>query len=372
MKNPTMAARTRRRTVYKNRINKAGTLSFDHVYRGVGRIRRASGTNDVKLFHRYKAMLDELYESGRLQILRDIKDKHISVIEVFERYRDGTLNMIPDIKAVRPIRPSVDDFIATYPKWSDGTRTSYAYQYNNFLRVISPTTQIIDLPQALENYYRHCLDSDTPRKFNYLKDIISRYVRATFGKETELYRQCREVEGFSNKRRRQGRPLRPRKLFELINRLPNPYAHIACSMAFTGMGPKELYSDGWEYDSEYSIRIHGQKRDARDRRIPRILDPTKPERRIDGLREQLKKLTEGKTQPYDLRRSYTLMLEASGIPQSRINSYMGWSERGLKDLYTSHEVEQYLKEDLELLRTHLLREQIDFNPDIQFIKLFDR
>ena len=53
-----------------------GTFVIDRRFPRVGRIKRASGTTDKKVFKAYNAMLDTLWVQGRLDLLRGILAAH--------------------------------------------------------------------------------------------------------------------------------------------------------------------------------------------------------------------------------------------------------------------------------------------------------
>lgn len=61
--------------------NRRGSLILDRVFRGVGRLRRATGTKSVKLFEKFDKMLTTLYEGGRRDILISIRDGRLTILE---------------------------------------------------------------------------------------------------------------------------------------------------------------------------------------------------------------------------------------------------------------------------------------------------
>jgi len=60
---------------------------------------------------------------------------------------------------------------------------------------------------------------------------------------------------------------------------------------------------------------------------------------------KLKERTNGQLAPYDLRRTYANWLEGAGIPRTRRRLYMGHGARDVTDLYETHQVLQFLRED---------------------------
>ena len=67
---------------------------IDRVFPGVGRIARASGATTTKGFNARNNMLTRLYDMGRLDILRAIKDCDVTITEAYAADRENRLNSL--------------------------------------------------------------------------------------------------------------------------------------------------------------------------------------------------------------------------------------------------------------------------------------
>ena len=67
-----------------HRFNNRGTLVIDKQFKaGIGRIRKAYGTNSLKTFNHIRFMLGELYDSPQHhEILEEIRDDVVSILDV--------------------------------------------------------------------------------------------------------------------------------------------------------------------------------------------------------------------------------------------------------------------------------------------------
>lgn len=70
-------------------INHQGTYVIDRRYKGIGRIRRASGTNDRKTLNQILSMLTEIHNAGKHSILCEIRDGVVSCMEVYGHWVEG-------------------------------------------------------------------------------------------------------------------------------------------------------------------------------------------------------------------------------------------------------------------------------------------
>ena len=64
-----------------HRISKGGSYKLDRAFPGVGRIGKASGATTKAGFKARNNMLTRLYDKGRLDILRAIKDGDVTITE---------------------------------------------------------------------------------------------------------------------------------------------------------------------------------------------------------------------------------------------------------------------------------------------------
>jgi hypothetical protein len=85
---------------------KIGHFRFDRVFKGVGRINVSSGTSSKREFARRNAILDELYDAGQLETLRDVKRGDRKAVELRAAARKGKLtgdSLAADLALARPL-----------------------------------------------------------------------------------------------------------------------------------------------------------------------------------------------------------------------------------------------------------------------------
>jgi integrase len=85
---------------------KVGHFRFDRIFTGVGRINCSSGTSSKREFARRNAILDELYDAGQLETLRDVKRGDRKAVELRAAARKGKLtgdSLAADLALARPL-----------------------------------------------------------------------------------------------------------------------------------------------------------------------------------------------------------------------------------------------------------------------------
>ena len=329
------------------------TLVIDRRYRGVGRIKKATGTKVPAVKRKLERMLEALYGDGRLDLLRLIRDGKLSLMEVHDAYQRRALNLLPTGQTVSPL-------VETMRAWVDGLRIPTDYSKHHvvtmgtsvrYLEKAKPTALLSDLPAVLEQL-RDSLGKKHPRSFNLLRSHCMAFVRATLKKSNPLWLACSAVEPRKIAKAAPRHPLNP---VEMRNWFPapetDPLDAIAWTMATTGMHAKELWGR-WSVKAD-RIDIHGTKREGRDRSVPLVMLPTVPKWKIARTFENaFRKRTTAFT-PYDLRRTYSNWMESSGIPRTRRRMYMGHGAKDVTDLYEAHEVAAFLVDDGAKLRGFL-------------------
>ncbi len=117
------------------------------------------------------------------------------------------------------------------------------------------------------------------------------------------------------------------------------------------MGPKEFWGK-WEALGD-RIRIHGTKRDARDRVVPLIQPIAVPRITREAFRQRLEHRTSKRVSPYDFRRTFARWMESAGITRARRIAYMGHQGGDVTSLYERSEITAYLEQDAKALREWL-------------------
>lgn len=317
-----------------HRAMKRGTFILDRVFGGVGRIRRASGTTDPATFKAIDATLTNLHQTDRLDLLAAIRDGTAKPIDVWLRCREEGI-------ATRSVTPHhlsnvVLEWIDTHPV-SEHHRRDMRYCVTALLN--GDTVPLAELPERLRAY--RTAKARKPAMFNRTRSALMAYFRHTLGRRHPLYGAVADVPPLREVKAA-GSPLEPKHLKGL--------PPMALTMALTGMGPSE-YWGRWEILAD-RVCIHGTKREGRERVVPlvrkaKLVPPSmtyKPFRLL---------LAAHGIKPYDLRRTYAVLLDDAGIPQSRQRAYMGHGPRTTTALYQRRNIEPHLKSDARRLATLL-------------------
>ena len=329
-----------------HKTNKRGTFVLDRQFRGVGRIKRATGTTDPKLYTLLDAMLTTLYKAGRVDILQAIHAGALTPLEVWARFRLGELDRLPTVETMKPLKQALESWLETADagKWN---RQSRKYAVAAILRLAKRTATVQEIPALLRGY---AAVAKGPTMFNRTRSAMQAFIRDTLGRSHVLYGQVTDVRP-KRVRERQGNPQSVEQLTRLAEKMHAADAAIAWSMALTGMGPGEL----WGTWTQHKDRIHvrGTKREGRVRDVPLIRPISRPTRTYRAFLNALDKASDGTVLPYDLRKTYANWLEAAGIPRTRRRLYMGHGTADVTDLYERHDVERFLADDAERVRTFL-------------------
>jgi hypothetical protein len=317
------------------------TLVIDLRFRGVGRICLACGTTNPKIKAKYERMLHSLYDDGRVDILRSIRDRLVSFAEAYDSFRRGQLTELATGETAKKLT-------AAWNAWAESSdagkkhRSSFVTS-GRYLERADSKARIGDLPRLLRKL-RETLGVKHPRSFNLLRSHVSAFVRDTLTKAHHLYPHVTAVQPRTTSKKRKGRPL---SIEQMVNYFGFPATDetgsIAWSMATSGMGQGELWGDWSVHDGR--IHIEGTKREGRVRDVPLFLTPTRPTIHRRTFENRFRERTGRVYQPYDLRRTYANWLERASVPRARRKLYMGHGASDVTDLYEHHEVREFLASD---------------------------
>jgi hypothetical protein len=317
-----------------------GTYRIDKRYKGIGRIQRASGTTDKKTFNGILAMLTQLHQTAKFDVLKEIQAGVITPLEAYAHWRDGKLDYLPSAKTLQLVDPTVIKFIEQHYKIPT-TRRAYLFAVQRFVATMG-NHPIQHLPQKIKLYRRKCQDADVEATFNRLRIVIKAYLSDTFTRKSALWVAATEI-GTLSYEEKTTEPLTVPYFNSLETLLPDPYFAMVKTMCLTGMGWSE-FAGKWRIESD-RVWIHGQ-----------------------SLRKALKKI-DPSLHVYRFRHTFQHWLERSRLIPSHIKFYMGHSD----STYSKHDIEPFLKEDAEAIRAYLekaSRRDVRIEmPESPFLKL---
>lgn len=327
-----------------NRINHRGTLLLDRVFKGVGRVRRASGTNDPRMFRLMDAMLGTLKQAGRVDILQAIRSGALTPLEVWSRFRVSDLDSLPTAETMKPLKVALEAWLEDADTGPDN-RASRRYAVRALLKHAPSDATVADLPGALQKFGKSSA-KDHPTMFNRSRAAALAFVRDEMGRSHPIYGRIRDLRP-KKEAKRPGHPLTVEGMQALAVKLA-PHGPMAWAMAVSGLGPTEYWGE-WAVLPD-RIRIDGTKRKGRVREVLRVWPIPAPTLSYTHFAKLLKSVTGGYHTCRDLRRTFSTWMELAGIPRTRRRIYMGHGTKDVTDLYERVEIERYLAEDSERMR----------------------
>lgn len=325
-----------------------GTYEINLRFAGVGQIKRASGTTDKKLWDELKVMCRTLHKAGRRDVLVAIRDGKMSFLEVYSHFRLGQWERIPSAETMMSVGKVVDPWLERID-CSDAHRASLRRSWDE-LKALAPENPTLEDVPAMVRAFREAKEGRHHRTFNLARTAAQALIRDKLGKDHRLWYAIAGIPTLRESRKK-GNPCSIDEARKLAVRLGRKAGAMWWTMCTTGMGRLEYWQEqgsSWAVDGDL-IRIHGTKRPGRDRIVPRIAVPVRPELTYWGMRQALRRAEVVQT-VYDARRTFANLLEEAGISRTRRRLYMGHGTRDVLDLYEDHDVRKYIKADGELLR----------------------
>jgi hypothetical protein len=331
-----------------------GTLILDRQFRGVGRLKRASGTVDPKMFGLLDNMLTTLYKAGRIDLLQGIATGILTPLEVWARFRLGELDRLPTVETMKPLMESLDEWVKGSKKepWTVASRKS---SVSAVRKRAKKGASIQDLPRILRKY---AAETDTPTMYNRTISNMMAFLRDSLGRRHPIYGEVHDLPKLKE-RKAKGQRLSAKEMRDLRTSLNahgektghGPLGDMAWSMAITGMGPGEYWGK-WEMRAD-RFHIEGTKREGRIRDVPLVGPVSVPVVSYRTFGDELEAATSDRIGVYDFRRTFAHWMELAHIPRTRRKLYMGHGATDVTDLYEWHEVESFLAEDGAKLRAFL-------------------
>ncbi len=300
------------------------------------RLERASGTNDPKrLEEPARDVPHARADSGRLDVLEQLSDGHLKVLEVWRHYRAGDWSKLPTAEHLKPFAECFEAWRRTVP--GDRHRKDLALAGKQLGAAGRAQSAVADLPRIVALLRERYAARGAARHFNKLRDAASAFLKQTVTRQIPLYLAVRAVEPLTSTRHRPHHPKDPSEAWVIAQTLGGEAGRLWWAMCATGMGPKELWYDGFRVEDGH-LRILGQKRRARHRLTPLILDALEPPLVGHwGFASALRRSGLGVT-PYDARRSFARWLEEAGILETHQQAYLGHGPKTITDLYRRAEI----------------------------------
>lgn len=368
-----------------------GSFIIDRRFRGVGRLKLASGTRDKPTFRALNAMLSAIADLGRTDVLTDLRDRVYPPLLVLDHWRRGALDELPTRAGLAKLAPALEHFRATHDV-AESTRADLATAIRHVTRVGGPDAVVADLASIVRALKDEMRETATPVAFNRTRSYLLAFARSVTGKHSPLWLAIARVDAFNAKQRdrlaaapRDGqtrrvqlvrRPLTVAELdavCEAFRDVPvyggkrgqkgtgektlkrtiaaADLAAMVRTLATTGMRPQEYWErdDARWTDRETHIWVAGTKTRAATRPTFRLEPPARPACGETIFRREFaaaceRAIREG-LDTYSLRRTFASWCELAGVPASRWHTYQGHGPKTVSDLYLQTNVVPFVTVD---------------------------
>ncbi len=176
------------------RVSRGGSYGIDRIYTGLRlgcsgrphmernarccRLWIASGAKTLREHGKRVALVDQLYETGRLDILRALNANRVTMAEVYALHLQGRLGLLStDVILHRPLADEVRRFLATYRGAKPVTVQRYAASWAALQRtgVLLPTARVRDLADVDWPALQQCWPG-READWNHLRRFLSRFL----------------------------------------------------------------------------------------------------------------------------------------------------------------------------------------------------
>lgn len=341
------------------------------------RVRRATGCYDRGQALEVEQTLLKLAEHGRKDVIVAFQRGEITGSELVASVVGYGVTFQLTVGSAIRLRRAMYEWL-TNARLAPKTRRDYRWNIGALLGIKMPPlnepltpaqTQTLhqgpvleDLPDLLVHYGRRA----KPVMFVQVKAVCQAFVRDTVAKgaHSDLWRDVAAVQGPKRGRRDVQGGLTPGRARAVAEALATEYGATEGAMWWTlcctGMGrreywrmPREPGTGRWVVERD-RILVHGTKRFARDRIVPRLTTPVRPAIGDKAFAKHLAKVGHDlgirKLTPYVARRTFSHWLELAKIDGSRCDAYMGHSPKSDREKYREHDVVPYLAEDRKAFR----------------------
>lgn len=328
------------------------SLMIDREFEGVGRIQRRSGTDSAKMLSAYNAMLDSFDTAPRkVNLLRGIKDGHLKIGTVYEKFVAGELDNIVSVGQLVPAEKAIETWLDGNKELAKASIGTYRRHLAQVLKM-KPGAVVSELPDALQLFRDNAYEHGHREMFKCAKQACLSFARS-YGKDNPLAVALKKVEGFKHSSAKpRGSARSVVDVLRVVKAMRAPYGQQFWTCCMTGLRTAEMFEYGFTVHDNY-VHIHGRKTPNADRRVPLMQSELQPPGVDEKAPQRALKEIEKDWQWYDARRSYSHWLEMARVPQSRISAYMGHRPLTQTADYQKHDPTAYFDEDADAFTAYI-------------------
>ena len=291
-----------------------------------------------------KLMLKELIRERDLVTLRKIELKTLSLPSAYKQWKTGRIHLAEGHEDKRVLK-----LWRTYYERSPLAETTKT----NRLAVVSALaskeflteqTVVNELPEALKRIRRYYEGKKQAPAFNTIRIELGAFLTKGLGMETDspFVREAMRVKPIAVRSRREHHPFNtPHECADFCSGLlwrPTPhnklYVDSVLFMCLHGLRPEEFAGKRFIIDPDTEhLRILGTKNPNAARVVPLLWEfPSGSPPRIDTLNRMFERM-KSPVRCRDFRRTFAIWCELAGIPNSRVQAYMGHSPETVTETY---------------------------------------
>jgi integrase len=341
------------------------TKYLDRNLKGIGRLKKAFGTDDPTTVAGIRVMVDQLYKSGDWDILKGVVEGKVTLLQVYTKWKNQDLKNVT-VTSTLMFHPTAFDWLEGYKDINERTRTGYRNDLNQLYKV-KGNFPLDDIGEVMSQYRKKSQKRGIGRSYNKVRMTVRAFLKDYFNQFHPLYQDVVMVKPLPQVRQR---PIGAHTVAEVATMLTKlPRADIGdqfWTMCLTGIGMEE-YRNGLKVEGN-GIRVLGKKMahkdDRRNRLVPHVEDPHPMVIQEKRFRNHINKASKGRIQLYDARRCFARWCLEAGIPFDRVQQYMGHAPVSMTAMYARGMVDQHLVNDAELLRTYIEKHRtVTVNPN---------
>ena len=343
-----------------------GTFLLDRWVDGLGRLKRASGTDDEKIFARLNRMITRQSRRGERgrKILARLWRRHCTPMEFYEAGRAQDWSRILSDELSSLIGAALTAFLGTAKKPGDyEASTSHLANYRSAQKHIEAgathSERVRDFPALLAAIKKTLKPNE--RMFNIVRSLGLTFARERFGQESALWRAIKAVRPYKAKRQRINHPATVVELRDAAARMEGMHAgagKMAWTIATTGMRPVEYWGRAWTWSGDHlTVASAKEEQTGREMRLVPLVTlsvlplPVMPTCWYGKFRKLLHAASNGQMQPYDLRRTYANWTEDARWDRTRFRLYFGHGAQDTTDIYQWRDVKHHMSDDATSLAT---------------------
>ena len=290
-----------------------------------------------------KLMLKELIRERDAATLRQLQENKLSLPSLYKKWKQGRTHLaepFEDQPVVKLWLRYLDQAVLAEKTKANRRAIVASLQAKELL---TGQTVVNELPQVLARIRRYYEPKKQVSAFNTVRIEVRAFLTKGLGFETDsvLLRDVLRVPPLKQAKRREHHPFySPLECVHFLTRLTKRATgqakHYAASVLFMcmhGLRPHEFEGKCFVIDSETGhLRIAGTKNPNAQRLVPLQHKFVGEPPRVDTLNRLFERMGTD-TRCRDFRRTYSIWCELAGIPNPRIQSYMGHADHTVTQTY---------------------------------------